>query len=70
MPCTGCGGACPEATEQGSAMISALSTVLGLANEKDEDFDYDILLDELKDPVGTFYKYALPASIINRRIKE
>jgi F420-non-reducing hydrogenase small subunit len=70
MPCTGCGGACPEAIEQGSAMISALSTVLGLANEKDEDFDYDILLDELKDPVGTFYKYALPASIINRRIKE
>ena len=70
IPCTGCGGACPEAIEQGSAMISALSTVLGLANEKDEDFDYDILLDELKDPVGTFYKYALPASIINRRIKE
>ncbi len=70
MPCTGCGGTCPEVIEQGSAMISALSTVLGLANEKDEDFDYDILLDELKDPVGTFYKYALPASIINRRIKE
>ncbi|MBD3172971.1 oxidoreductase [Candidatus Bathyarchaeota archaeon] len=70
MPCTGCGGACPEAIEQGSAMISALSTVLGLANEKDEDFDYDILFDDLKDPVGTFYKYALPASIINRRIKE
>lgn len=69
MPCTGCGGACPEAIEQGSAMISALSTVLGLANEKDETFDYDILFDDLKDPVGTFYKYALPASIINRRIK-
>jgi F420-non-reducing hydrogenase small subunit len=70
MPCTGCGGALPEAIEQGSGMISALSTVLGLANEKDEDFDYDALLDQLKDPVGTFYKYALPDSIINRRIKE
>jgi len=70
MPCTGCGGALPEAIEQGSAMISALSTVLGLANEKEEDFDYDALLEQLKDPVGTFYKYALPDSIINRRIKE
>ena len=70
MPCTGCGGALPEAIEQGSGMISALSTVLGLANEKDEDFDYDALLEQLKDPVGTFYKYALPDSIINRRIKE
>jgi F420-non-reducing hydrogenase small subunit len=70
MPCTGCGGALPEAIEQGSGMISALSTVLGLANEKEEDFDYDALLEQLKDPVGTFYKYALPDSIINRRIKE
>jgi len=70
MPCTGCGGALPEAIEQGSAMISALSTVLGIANEKEEDFDYDALLEQLKDPVGTFYKYALPQSIINRRINE
>ena len=38
MPCTGCGGALPGAIEQGSAMISALSTILGLAAEKEEDF--------------------------------
>lgn len=70
MPCTGCGGALPRAFEQGSAMISALSTILGLSVEKDEDFNYEALLEKLKDPVGTFYKYALPDSIINRRVKE
>lgn len=69
MPCTGCGGALPGAIEQGSAMISALSTILGLAAEKEEGFDFDELLAQLKDPVGTFYKYALADSIISRRIK-
>jgi F420-non-reducing hydrogenase small subunit len=69
MPCTGCGGPCPEAIEQGTAMISALSTVLGLAEEKEEAFDPEALMAQLKDPVGTFYKYGLPAAIMNRRIK-
>jgi len=51
-------------------MISALSTVLGLGDEKGEDFDVEEVMAQLKDPVGTFYKYALPASIIGRRIKQ
>jgi F420-non-reducing hydrogenase small subunit len=69
MPCTGCGGPCPEAIEQGTAMISALSTVLGLAEETEEAFDPEALMAQLKDPVGTFYKYGLPVAIMNRRIK-
>ena len=51
-------------------MISALSTVLGLEQERDDGFSFEELLAQLKDPVGTFYKYSLPASIINRRVKE
>jgi len=66
MPCTGCGGPCPEALEQGAAMISALSTVLGIADEKEKDFDFEKLIGQLKDPAGTFYKYGLPTSIIKR----
>lgn len=68
MPCTGCGGPCPEAIEQGAAMISALSTVLGIAEEKEEGFDFEKLMEQLKDPVGTFYKYGLPTSIIKRSV--
>ena len=51
-------------------MISALSTVLGLADERAEEYDVDEVVAQLKDPVGTFYKYALPASIIGRRVKK
>jgi F420-non-reducing hydrogenase small subunit len=70
MPCTGCGGPCPNAKEQGAAMISALSTVLGIDEEKAEDYDAEKLAAQIKDPLGTFYKYALPASIIARRAKK
>jgi F420-non-reducing hydrogenase small subunit len=67
MPCTGCGGPCPGAEEQGAAMLSALSTVLGLGDEKQEGYDAESLMSQVKDPLGTFYKYSLPASIIPRR---
>jgi F420-non-reducing hydrogenase small subunit len=70
MPCTGCGGPCPGAVEQGAAMISALSTVLGLEAEKGEGYDAAKIAAQLKDPVGTFYKYALPSGIIPRRLKD
>jgi len=69
MPCTGCGGPCPGVAEQGSAMISALSTVLGIESEKGEGYDPAEFVDQLKDPLGTFYKYSLPASIISRRVR-
>jgi len=70
QPCSGCGGACPEVVEQGASMISALSTVLGLDLEKNEEFDEEGLAEQIPDPVGTFYKYCLAASIINRRVSE
>lgn len=67
MPCTGCGGPCPNATEQGAAMISALASILGLDEEKNPGFDAEKLVAQVKDPLGTFYKYSLPASILRRR---
>lgn len=68
MPCTGCGGPCPNEIEQGSAMISAISSILGLDEEKEGTYDAEKLISQIKDPLGTFYKYSLPASILRRRI--
>jgi F420-non-reducing hydrogenase small subunit len=68
MPCTGCGGPCPNVTEQGAAMISALASILGLDQEKEPAFDAEKLIAQIKDPLGTFYKYSLPASVLRRRI--
>jgi len=70
MPCTGCGGPCPKTTEQGAAMISALASIIGLEEEKEKEFNPQKLIDQVKDPLGTFYRYSLPASILRRRVKK
>jgi F420-non-reducing hydrogenase small subunit len=69
MPCTGCGGPTPNALDQGAKMISALASVLGIEGEENmSDEEVQKLIDQIVDPVGTFYKYGLPAALINRRL--
>ncbi len=70
MPCTGCGGPCPNSPEQGSAMISALASILGLEGEQEHYGEEDVekLMGQIKDPIGTFYMYSLPASILRRKV--
>jgi len=70
MPCTGCGGPCPNSPEQGAAMMSALASILGLENEQDHYTEEDVekLMGQIKDPVGTFYMYSLPASLLRRKV--
>ncbi|MDH7563438.1 MAG: oxidoreductase [Candidatus Bathyarchaeota archaeon] len=70
MPCTGCGGPCPNAPEQGAAMMSALASIMGLDEEKEKYTDKDVeeLMSQIKDPIGTFYMYSLPSSILGRKV--
>jgi F420-non-reducing hydrogenase small subunit len=70
MPCTGCGGPCPREAEQGASMIGALASILGLEQEKEKDFNPQKLIDQVKDPLGTFYRYSLPSSILRRRVNK
>ena len=68
MPCTGCGGPCPNMPELGAGMISALASILGY-DEKDLSPEaVEKLMSQIVDPVGTFYMYSLPASILNRKV--
>jgi F420-non-reducing hydrogenase small subunit len=70
MPCTGCGGAAPNQPEVGAGMITALASILGLDKEPGQYTDEDVekLMAQIKDPVGTFYMYSLPASILKRKV--
>jgi F420-non-reducing hydrogenase small subunit len=69
MPCTGCGGPTPNSIDQGAKMISALASVLGVENEeKKDDSEVDALIEQVVDPVGTFYKYGLPSALIKRKV--
>jgi len=58
VPCTGCGGPAPRVPEQGAAMISALASIV--VDPK--------VIEQIVDPVGTFYKYSLANSILRRRV--
>lgn len=69
MPCTGCGGPTPNSLDQGAKMISALASILGIeGEEKMSDEEIEKLINQVVDPVGTFYKYGLPTALINRRV--
>ena len=69
MPCTGCGGPTPNSLDQGAKMISALASILGIeGEEKMSDEEVEEMINQVVDPVGTFYKYGLPSALINRKV--
>ncbi|MEM3379075.1 MAG: oxidoreductase [Candidatus Bathyarchaeia archaeon] len=68
MPCTGCGGAAPNMPELGAGMITALASILGYDEKSASLEDVEKLMAQVKDPVGTFYMYSLPASILRRKV--
>jgi F420-non-reducing hydrogenase small subunit len=52
-------------------MLGALASILGLEGEQEHyatEEDVQKLMDQIKDPVGTFYMYSLPSSILRRKV--
>jgi len=58
MPCTGCNGPGPLVNDQGAAIVSALTSI---ATNSD-------VINQMADPIGTFYKYSLANSILTRKV--
>ncbi len=63
MPCRGCYGPAPNVTDQGAKMISALSSVI----DSHDPAEIAKILDQIEDPVGTFYRFSVPASLLHRK---
>ncbi len=63
MPCTGCFGPTTHVRDFGAKALSAVASILAAS----DDADIDRALDNLADPVGTFYRYSLPASFLQRK---
>lgn len=57
-PCTGCNGPGPRVIDQGAAAVSALASIA--TNPE--------VIDQVVDPIGTFYKYSLANSILRRKV--
>jgi len=64
MPCTGCFGPTSRVKDQGAKILSALASQVDAKEEK----EIDTILATIPDPVGTFYRYSLPVSLLRRKI--
>lgn len=62
MPCIGCYGAAPDVVDQGARMMSAVASVVG----SDDPAEIRRILYGIIDPIGTFYRFSLPASLLHR----
>ncbi len=68
MPCRGCFGPTKEVADQGAKGLSAIASILGLEGEdKMTDEEVEELINQVIDPVGTFYRFGLPMSILRRK---
>ncbi|APF18664.1 NADH-quinone oxidoreductase subunit B family protein [Caldithrix abyssi] len=63
MPCTGCFGPTSKVLDQGAKALSAIASIIDYNDEN----DIQQVMNKIVDPVGTFYRYSLPASLLQRR---
>ena len=64
MPCTGCMGPTSRVVDYGAKALSAIASLIDATEEE----EIAARAREIPDPVGTFYRYSLPASLLHRRV--
>lgn len=64
MPCSGCFGPTSRVRDTGAKMLSSLAANLSARDEP----GIGRALEGLPDPIGTFYRYTLPTSLLRRRV--
>jgi F420-non-reducing hydrogenase small subunit len=62
MPCTGCYGPVEGVIDQGAHFMNAIASVID-SNDPEEIAK---IVEGIRDPAGTFYRYSLPDSILRR----
>jgi F420-non-reducing hydrogenase small subunit len=63
MPCRGCFGPPDGVYDQGAKFLSAFASLLAPTG----DAEIEALIDQIPDPAGTFYRFSLPTSILQRK---
>jgi F420-non-reducing hydrogenase small subunit len=64
MPCTGCFGPTSRVRDFGAKALCSVASIIGGGASVE---DIDRIFDGIPDPVGTFYRYSLPASFLERK---
>ncbi len=65
MPCTGCFGPLDGVKDYGAAALSYIGSIIDSNDEKEIE---KIIEKWIPDPIGTFYMYSLPKSLLFRKI--
>ena len=63
MPCTGCFGPTSRVRDYGAKALSAISSII----DSNDEVEIEKIVQTVPDPVGTFYRYSLPASLLRCR---
>jgi len=67
MPCTGCFGSTSRVRDFGAKALCSIASIIGGGAAVEE---IDRIFAGIPDPVGTFYRYSLPASFLERKRSE
>jgi F420-non-reducing hydrogenase small subunit len=72
MPCRGCMGPTSAVLDHGGSMLSALASILKVSSAETEIPEEEIekLMEKIRDPLGTLYRFTLPKSLLKRVVKE
>jgi F420-non-reducing hydrogenase small subunit len=62
MPCRGCFGPSDGVVDQGAKVLSGIASIL----ESTDAAEIEATLGEVVDPLGTFYRFSLPSSLLGR----
>ncbi len=63
MPCRGCFGPTKEVKDMGAKFLSSLASIIDVNDEK----EIEKIAESVIDPIGLFYMYSLPTSILRRK---
>jgi F420-non-reducing hydrogenase small subunit len=63
MPCRGCFGPIPGVKDQGAKMLSAIASIYDVKSDE----DVNRMVEEVVDPAGTFYRFVMSESMLNRK---
>jgi len=63
MPCRGCFGPTKEVKDMGAKFLSSLASIIDVDDEK----EIERIAESVLDPIGLFYMYSLPSSILRRK---
>jgi F420-non-reducing hydrogenase small subunit len=63
MPCTGCFGPTSRVRDYGAKALSSIASII----DSNDEAEIEQIVKTVPDPVGTFYRYSLPSSMLRRK---